>query len=622
MKELEANMTEATDTTAPSRRSAKRGKAPGLVERFRGLDPKIRWGVIMPVAIVLVLGALVGLDVLLSAGRVHPGVRVGSIAVGGMTKAQAAQAVEHGMEPLLSEPVTLVVGDYSWSIEAETVGAAVESTRAADAAYAIGRGDDFGGVVGDRLKAWFDAAIVPLPMIADDRLLSGLFDDVSGTVAHPAKDAAVVIEGTAARLEPSAEGLDIDREEGRTELLVAFASDSHEFALELKPSNPRIDEAAAQQALEDAKRMLEGPLTLAYEDKAWEVSAEEVGSWIAFRAEPETGTPTATLVAVIASEDVSATVLPMVADVGKVAKNASFKVSSGTVSIVPHQDGLTVDAVDLATELTTKLKSGERTVELKMRRMEPEITTEVAETMGVKERLSTFTTDYSPSNLPRVNNIHTLVDALNGTLIAPGETVSFNETVGERTAAKGYQEANAIVNGKLVPQLGGGICQVGTTIFNTVFFSGLPVVERYNHSQYISHYPKGRDATVSWNGPDFRFKNDTENWILIATAYTNSTVTISLYGTDPGYDVTYKTGDWTNIKPYPVREIEDPTMPVGMNVVEERGVTGRTIVVTRTVKKGGVLVREDSFRSVYRAVEEVIRVGTKPVPSDITTPTP
>ncbi|MBN2405041.1 MAG: G5 domain-containing protein, partial [Coriobacteriia bacterium] len=121
---------------------------------------------------------------------------------------------------------------------------------------------------------------------------------------------------------------------------------------------------------------------------------------------------------------------------------------------------------------------------------------------------------------------------------------------------------------------------------------------------------------------DFKFKNDTENWVLIATSYTNSTVTISLYGTDQGYDVSYKTGDWTNITPYAVREIEDASMTEGMKVVEERGVTGRTITVTRTVTKDGSVVREDSFKSVYRGTEEVIRVGTKPATSSTTTSTP
>ncbi|MBN2821800.1 MAG: VanW family protein [Coriobacteriia bacterium] len=613
------DMTEYEDEPVTATSDAKR---PGLWARFRTLDPKLRWSIVVLTAVVLVLGALVGVDILLSAGRVHPGVRVGTVAVGGMTQSEAAIAVRQGFEPLLSEPATLTVGDAEWPVDAQRVGATVESTRAAEAAYAIGRGDSFGAVVGDRLSAWFGDAVVPLPITADDALLSAFFDAVSATVAQPAVDASVVIDGTSVRLEPSATGLDIDRESAREDLLAMFASETRVLVLQLEPSLPRIDEAAAQQALDDARLMVDGPLTLTYEDSEWTVPAEDIGEWIAFRSEPETGTPTAQLVAVIASEDVSATVLPMVADVGKVATNASFKASSGKVTIVPHQDGLAVDAADLATELTTRLTCGERTVELKMHRVEPEITTEDAEAMGIKDRLSTFTTDYSASNLPRVNNIHTLTDALDGTLLAPGETFSFNGTIGERTAEKGYQEANAIVNGKLVPQLGGGICQVGTTIFNTVFFSGLPVVERHNHSQYISHYPTGRDATVSWGGPDFKFKNDTENWVLIATSYTNSTVTISLYGTDQGYDVSYKTGDWTNITPYAVREIEDASMTEGMKVVEERGVTGRTITVTRTVTKDGSVVREDSFKSVYRGTEEVIRVGTKPATSSTTTSTP
>ena len=119
------------------------------------------------------------------------------------------------------------------------------------------------------------------------------------------------------------------------------------------------------------------------------------------------------------------------------------------------------------------------------------------------------------------------------------------------------------MNGKLVPQLGGGICQVGTTIFNAAFESGLPITERRNHSFYISHYPKGRDATVSWGGPDFKFKNTTDDWVLVSVSYTDSSITIALYGTDPGYDVDSETSAWRNVKPYPTEEIKDPKMLVG-----------------------------------------------------------
>ena len=149
---------------------------------------------------------------------------------------------------------------------------------------------------------------------------------------------------------------------------------------------------------------------------------------------------------------------------GTPAKDASFQTSNGSVTIIPSKDGIGADMGSLATDATSVLTDSSnttRTVEIKTTVISPKLTTEKARTMGVEERISTFTTTYDGSNASRTNNIHTLGDALDGKLIAPGSTFSFNGAVGERTAAKGYQEANAIVNGKLVPQLGGGICQVG-----------------------------------------------------------------------------------------------------------------------------------------------------------------
>jgi vancomycin resistance protein YoaR len=152
---------------------------------------------------------------------------------------------------------------------------------------------------------------------------------------------------------------------------------------------------------------------------------------------------------------------------------------------------------------------------------------------------------------------------------------------------------------------------VGTTIFNTVFFSGLPIVERHNHSFYISHYPKGRDATVSFGGPDMKFKNDTEGWLLIRTAYTRNSLTISLYGTDPGYKVSYTTSAFSGLTPHKVIEVKDPKLTKGVRIVEDGGVDGRRVTVVRTVLKGTKLVRTDTFVSNYKSKDETVRVGTK-----------
>mgnify|MGYP001029077050 FL=1 len=571
------------------------------------------------VVLVAASTVLAGVDLALASGRIHPGVSVGGVSVGGMTEHDAALAIAAHIARVSAEPVAVAVGEHSWNVAASEVGLSVDATSLAGDAFAVGRGS-FGTAIGERLRAWLGGVDVPLVLAYDEQALDSVLASIEDATTTPATDAGVEVDGVVVTLTPSAPGEGVDMDAARERIVAAFAADDRVVTLELEPLLPTVTEDGARDAYEDARAMVSAAVTLYYGDTTWEVPASTIGEWIGF--ERVEASSTVTLQAYIVSEEVSQTVLPMVEQVGKPAKDASFIASAGQVTIVPAEDGLAADAESLATRLTTVLTgSGERTAELTMRRVEPSRSTEDAQQMGIVERISTFTTEFSSSNVPRVNNIHVLSDSLNGTLIAPGGTFSFNETIGERTAAKGYQEANAIVNGKLVPQLGGGICQVNTTLFNTVFFSGLPVVERHNHSQYISHYPKGRDATVSWGGPDFKFTNDTPNWVLVATSYTNSSVTISLYGTDPGYEVTYVTGEWTNLIDPPVREVEDPELPLGSKVIEERGVSGRTIVVTRTVMKGGSVVRTDDFKSVYRPAEEVVRVGTKPLSSE-TTPTP
>ncbi|MBN1192102.1 MAG: VanW family protein [Coriobacteriia bacterium] len=593
-------------------------KLPSWLERW---PAPARTAFIVLVCLVAVISLATGADALASAGRIHPGVLVGDLAVGGKTVDEASVEIASYVAERSAVPVSVQADDMTWDVTAESVSLSVDATTLAGDAYLVGRGRP-SEVIGGRLRALFGGVTVPLALSCDQVALEALVTGINEAVGTPAVDAGVRVEGsTVTRIEP-VDGVGVDVGQVRSGVVPAFLSDDRSVPLQLGPVEPIVDADGAEQAYQEALTMVSAPLTLYYADRQWEVPPAIIGDWIGFRRVEGAEKPT--LEAYVVPEDLKVTLDPMVAEVGKPARDASFEVSSGAVTIVPSEDGLRADAEDLAVRLTTVLTgAAERRAELTMQRVEPEITTAEAQGMGIVERLSTFSTDFDSSNKPRVNNIHILADALDGTLVPPGGMFSFNETIGPRTAEKGYQEANAIVNGKLVPQLGGGICQIGTTIFNTVFFSGLPVVERHNHSQYISHYPTGRDATISWGGPDFKFKNDTPNWVLVATGYSNSSITISLYGTKPGYEVTYDTGPWTGVIAPPVREVPDPTLPLGSRVVEERGISGRTIVVVRHVKKDGVEFRTDTFKSVYRATEEVVRVGTgEAVPSAPATTTP
>jgi vancomycin resistance protein YoaR len=171
--------------------------------------------------------------------------------------------------------------------------------------------------------------------------------------------------------------------------------------------------------------------------------------------------------------------------------------------------------------------------------------TDPANLAGVDQLIGTFTT-YHPGGAPRVTNIHQIAKIVDGTLVAPGKTFSLNGRVGERTRAKGFVAAPAIVDHKLEDQIGGGVSQFSTTLFNAVWFAGLPSLQHQPHSEYISRYPPGREATLDWQSIDNVFRNDTSAPIVIRTSYTGTSVTVALYGHTGSRKVVSTTGPRSN----------------------------------------------------------------------------
>jgi vancomycin resistance protein YoaR len=567
---------------------------------------------------------IVGIDVFASVGRVHPGVTVGGVKVGGKPTAEAVALLKSELPAKALVPLTIKEGSNTWTVKSTDVGASFDYAKLLDDAMAVGRSGGFTASVGQRMHAWFVGEKLLAPATADREKLDSALKKITKEIDVAPRDASVSVSAKKVEVKPSATGVTADRALLESDILGAFASDARTIVVRVTTAQPRITDAEAQTAKATVEKMISGPATVTFAAKSWKLSAAEIAKMISAPAVETSSVAGWVLDPKITTAEASKTIVPKVgAALGTPPRDAKFKTSGGSVTVIPSRDGVGPDVEDFATSLTTVLKAedGSRTVALRSRITPAKLTTAQAHAMGVKERISTFSTSYDGSNGPRTNNIHTLGSALDGKLIPPGETFSFNKYVGERTAAKGYEEAPAIVKGKLVPQLGGGICQVGTTLFNTIFFSGMPITERTNHSFYISHYPQGRDATVSWGGPDIKWKNTTSSWMLLSVAYSSDSITISLYGTNPGYDVTYKTGDFTNFVKYPTEQVKDATLQSGLKVVQDSGVDGRTCVVTRTVKKGSTIVRTDTFRSVYKPKVAVVRVGTAGKPSKVATST-
>ncbi|HEX2159092.1 MAG TPA: VanW family protein, partial [Actinomycetes bacterium] len=293
-------------------------------------------------------------------------------------------------------------------------------------------------------------------------------------------------------------------------------------------------------------------------------------------------------------------------------KDARFQPTGSRVRILPGVAGLEVVPRKAAAAVLQAGTGTDRSAALPTKATQPDLTTKEAKALGVKEVMSTFTTTFSAGDAPRVHNISLIAAAVHGRLVRPGEVFSMNGATGQRTAAKGYRTAHVIQNGELVDGLGGGVCQAGTTMFNAAFFAGLPVPERRNHSLHISHYPMGRDATLNWPTTDLKWRNDSPYGIYITSRATPSTLTFTLWSTSRGYKVTSSTSSASNYRAPPTRYKDDPSLPKGKEVVEESGSSGFDVTVSRTVTKGGTVIRRDSFVSNYSPWVRVVRRGTGP----------
>jgi vancomycin resistance protein YoaR len=229
--------------------------------------------------------------------------------------------------------------------------------------------------------------------------------------------------------------------------------------------------------------------------------------------------------------------------------------------------------------------------------------------MGIRELVSEFTTPYACCP-PRVTNIRRAAEMLDGTIVPIGGRFSLNDALGQRTVDRGFVEAPQIEDGRLVDAVGGGVSQVATTMYNAAFFAGLELVAHTPHQFYISRYPMGREATVSWGGPELIFRNDWAAAILVKAAAADDGITIRLFSSRLGRRVETRTGSPRGRRPPKVVEVQKESLPPGTRtVVQPMGAAGFTVDYTRKVYEGVRLRRDEHFTWTYSAEDAIVEVG-------------
>lgn len=232
--------------------------------------------------------------------------------------------------------------------------------------------------------------------------------------------------------------------------------------------------------------------------------------------------------------------------------------------------------------------------------------------MGIERLLGSYQTMFDPGDADRVHNIVIGASALNGHMIPPGEIFSFNKVVGPRSEKVGYRRAPVVLNQELVPDVGGGICQVSTTLYNAVLLAGLEIVARSNHSLAPAYIPPGRDATVAYDYLDFKFRNITGRYVLVTTAVEGNLLKVSLFGTPVSSDiVSIETEIIDKIEPG-IIEKEDRTLEPGERKVEKKGAPGYVVKVWRVTSRNGLEIRRDLVSvDRYDPRPTIVRVGVR-----------
>lgn len=298
-------------------------------------------------------------------------------------------------------------------------------------------------------------------------------------------------------------------------------------------------------------------------------------------------------------------------------QNAGFKVlPDDTIVVVPGRDGRYADAAAAYSRLIAILNKGdEPVVRVSLKKLPPDHTTDEILSMGLNCLLGKFMTTFNPTKVNRVYNISVAAGALNGLLVKPGEVVSFNEIVGPRSTEAGYKTAPMIINNEFVDAVGGGVCQVSTTLYNAVLLTGLEVVERRNHSLPVDYVPAGRDATVVYGGSDFKFRNSTDKYLHIRTSVNRNRLTVKIYGNN-NFKRRVEVRSWiTKVLEPEVVRYEDPNLEAGKTVVKQKGIRGCQAKAERIIWHGDKVVKEQLPPSSYHPLDEIVAVGTKVIPT-------
>lgn len=293
------------------------------------------------------------------------------------------------------------------------------------------------------------------------------------------------------------------------------------------------------------------------------------------------------------------------------AVDASFTITpENTMQITAEKTGKLIDTDSLISQIKALDFMNPNAVNVAFNADTPKLTAAQLESQRITGLVASYSTNFDAGQTNRAENVRVAAKVLDGVIIKPGDTFSFNALVGNRNVANGYREAPVILNGELVPGLGGGVCQVSTTLYNVVLLADLSIVERSNHSLTIHYAPMGQDATVSYPSLDLKFKNDSGSYLVLRSKVSGGTISFYLYGQPKPERQVLITNSTDSVIPAKEKREVDNSLPSGTVKVKQEGSPGYVVSSYRTVQVNGQVTKKESLgKSVYQASPRIVVVG-------------
>jgi vancomycin resistance protein YoaR len=562
---------------------------------------------------------------LVYAGRIFPGVSVAGVDLSGMSPTDAAVKLNGSLSYPIQGKVLLRYGQNSWVASPAELGMVFDPSSSAMTAYKTGRSGGLFGALSGQLRAAGIGAKIPPVIIFDQRVASFYLNQLSTQINQPLKEASLDLQGTNIVATPGQVGQELKVDATLIYLGAQLQTFSDgEVPLVVQEIQPQVLDVTA--AADMARQVLSQPLTLTIAnagqgDPGPYVYNPEILANMLGVERAENGVQV-----ILKKNGLRDLLVPVKDQVDRKPADAKFTFNDDTRQLDLIADstvGRTLDLEASITAINDALLRGEHSVPLVINEEQPRVaSTATAQDLGITQLVSAQTSYFYGSSAERMQNIQAAASQFHGILVAPGETFSMGEHMGDVSLENGFAEALIIYGGRTIKGVGGGVCQVSTTLFRTVFNAGFPVVERVPHAYRVGYYEQtpaggidpslaGMDATVYFPLVDFKFTNDTPYWLLMETYFNPSgSLTWKFYSTSDGRTVTSDTTGVTNVVPAPAPSFEEnPELRKNEMKQVDWAANGADVTVTRTVMRDGGVLFQDEFTTHYQPWQAICQYG-------------